>query len=108
MDILFKVLLGLAGIIFFTLFRSRKHFATWNPWKKPIKIKINNQWTLAVFLQENFGGWLWSLLVIIITGVVTYYYPSITGQVSDFIAVDLSRDGAFFGLGLALSGLLKK
>ncbi len=100
--------LGLLGIVFFTFFKSRKHFIEWNPFK-PRTVKVNDTWSFSVLLQENFGAWLWSFVMIVLVAVVVGYIPDVAEAISENLGLTVGTTSkSFFTLGIALSALVKK
>ncbi len=97
LEVLKSVGVGLVGILFFTLWRSRKFILG----KQKFKFKL--------ILKENLGAWLWSLSIILLTAIIVIAIPSAAKGITGLTGLEVADNPAsFFTFGLGLSGLNKK
>jgi hypothetical protein len=96
MLILQNIGLGLLGIVFYNLFKSKDYI-------------FAKEFSFSTFLNENFKAWIWSILVIISIVVTITIEPTTKDFLKTFTGLDLTASPAgFFFFGAGLNVLLKK
>lgn len=95
MEIVFNIGIGLLGVLFFIAWNSRKFIqdGTFKP---------------LTHFQQNWGRWLWAIIMLILMAVIVGFEPKVSGAIKTFTGLDIANErGAFFTTGLALAGLIK-
>ncbi len=104
--ILATVGIGLLGIVFYTLFRSKKYFIQWKPFKE-VRPKHVGKWSAKTLVNENAGNWMWSLIIIVVISLLYEYVPEAIEPLADWAALDITDKASFFLMGLTLCAMTK-
>lgn len=98
--------IGSLGILFFTLFRSKKYFVQWKPFKS-IKPKHVGKWSWKTLANQNAGNWMWSFIIIVVISILFQYVPEAINPLADWVALDITDKASFFMMGLVLCSMTK-
>ena len=96
MEILQNIGLGLFGILFYSLFKSKDYI-------------LSKQFVFSKLFYENIKAWVLSSLLIIFTAIIIYVEPTTKDAVKSMLGIDLTASPAgFFILGIGMNVILKK
>ena len=99
LDILISIGIGSLGILFYTLWRSKMYFLK----------KETQDFSLSKLIHDNLGAWVWSILIIALTSILTIAIPETADGISTFTGLELAANKAsFFTFGLGLIALTKQ
>ena len=95
MEMLINIGFGLAGIVVFVVWTSRKLIMT-------------PTFTLKMHFKQNWKRWSWSITMLTILTILVTAEPKLSDAIKAFLGIDMANErGAFFSTGLALAGLVK-
>ncbi len=106
MQILATTGIGVLGILFYTLFKSKKYFVRWKPFRSLVP-SYEGKWSIKTLINENIGNWIWSLIIIIVISVLFKYVPEAIEPLADWAALDITDKASFFMMGLVLCSMTK-
>ena len=99
LDILISIGIGVLGILFYTLWRSKRYFLS----------NETRTFSLSKLIHDNIGAWIWSILIITLTSILTIAIPETADGISTFTGLELAANKAsFFTFGLGLIALTKQ
>lgn len=95
MDHLLIIVMGMLGILIYTLFKAKDFIAT-------------KTFSLSVFINDNLSIWIWAFCVIMVTTTALYIEPNANNVIKSLSGLDLTNTKTgwlLFGAGLC--GLLR-
>lgn len=93
-----NLLIGIVGLIFFTLLDSKDYF-----------FNKDKTWNLNIFLTENLKSWIFLALLILVAAVLSGISPELLTIFKISLGIDLvATPIGFFTLGIILKAVLKK
>lgn len=95
MELLFNILIGILGIVFYVGWNSREYLK-------------NNSFSIKTHFNENWKRWIWAVSMLVLMTFVLWVEPKLSEALKTFTGLDIANErGAYFTTGLALAGLIK-
>lgn len=93
-----NLLVGIVGIIFFTLLESKKYF-----------LDDDKTWNLSIFINENLKSLILISLFVLVAAVLSGISPELLIVFKTYLGIDLiTTTHGFFTFGFVLKAVLKK
>jgi uncharacterized membrane protein YfbV (UPF0208 family) len=109
LEILNSFAIGTLGVVFYTVFKAGKHFVEWKPLSKPLSMKLQENGSLYVLIQENVGAWAWALIMLLLTSILINSVEGMAEVIASLTSMELTEHPTgFFVFGGGLSALVKE